>query len=52
MLGIQGKHTEVPTESAPNHLAEGEGFLFMAVLAASWMIAIGLGWVVWRLAPF
>jgi len=51
MLRIEGKQTETPVEAAPHHLSEGEGLLFLGVLAASWMIAIGVGWVIWRMAP-
>jgi hypothetical protein len=51
MLRSEGKYTEVHKRSAPEHPSEGEGILFLCVLAGSWLIAIGVAWVLWRLAP-
>jgi len=51
MLRIEGKQTETPVEARKHHLSEGEGLLFLGVLVASWMIAIGIGWVIWQVAP-
>jgi hypothetical protein len=51
MLRLEGKHTEVHEQSAHRHLSEGEGLLFLCVLAGSWLIAIGVAWVLWRMAP-
>ncbi len=52
MLRIEGKQTESPVEVKRHHLSEGEGLLFLCVLAASWAIAIAVGWLVWQIAPF
>jgi hypothetical protein len=51
MLRIDGKQTESPQEMVRDHSSEGEGLLFLGVLVASWMIAIGVGWVLWQLVP-
>lgn len=51
MLRIEGKQTESHDDLVRPHGVEGEGLLLLGVLAASWMIAIGLGWLVWRIAP-
>lgn len=52
MLGIKGEPAEVPQEIPPQQSAAGEGLLFLGVLGASWLLALGLGWVIWRLSPF
>lgn len=51
MLRIEGKQTEPHDDFVRPHGAEGEGLLLLGVLAASWGIAIGVGWVIWRIAP-
>ena len=51
MLRIEGKQTESPQEIVRERASEGEGLLFLGILAASWMIAIGIGWVLWQMAP-
>ena len=50
MLRIEGKQTERSDGVVREHGAEGEGLLLLGVLAASWMIAIGIGWLIWRMA--
>jgi hypothetical protein len=52
MLGIKGEPAEAPQEITPRPSAAGEGLLFLGVLGASWLIALGVGWVIWRLSPF
>lgn len=42
---------EIQQVVAHEHLAGGEGLVFLGVLAGSWAIAIGVGWVIWRVAP-
>lgn len=51
MLRIEGEPAERRDDVAPERAAEGDGLLFLAMLAASWVIAIGVGWVIWRMAP-
>lgn len=51
MLRIESKQTDVAPNAPPSRPAEGEGLLFLAVLAGSWAIAIAVGWVVWQMAP-
>lgn len=51
MLRIEGKQTESHEEIVREHISEGAGLMFLAVLAASWMIAIGIGWALWQLSP-
>ena len=50
MLRIQGRASEYSEASPPRH-TEGDGLLFLLVLAGSWVIALGVGWVIWRVAP-
>lgn len=51
MLRIEGRAAEVPDDSGREHSAESDGLLLLTVFALSWMIAIGVGWVIWRLSP-
>lgn len=51
MLRIQERSSEYSSEAAPPRHSEGDGLLFLLVLAGSWAIAIGVGWVIWRMAP-
>lgn len=51
MLRIEGKQTELSQEIVRDHGFEGEGLLFLGILAASWMIAIAIGWVLWQMVP-
>jgi hypothetical protein len=51
MLRIEAKQTEHPEDLARENAFEGEGLLVLGMLAASWMIAIALIWVAWRMAP-
>jgi hypothetical protein len=51
MLRIQGEQTETPAGVAPPDLRGGEGFLFFGVLAGSWAVVIGIGWVIWKVVP-
>lgn len=52
VLKIEGRQTKDCPEAAESHLSEGEGLLILGVLTGSWVIAIGFGWIVWRLTPF
>jgi hypothetical protein len=51
VLRIEGKQTEVRDEAVHERATDGEGLLFLGVLAGSWMIAIGVGWLLWRMSP-
>lgn len=51
MLRIGGKRTDVHDDFVREHGIEGEGLLLLGVLAVSWMIAVGIGWVIWRVSP-
>ena len=52
MLRFERKQAESATEVGSHSLAEGEALLFLGILVGSWVIAIGVGWLVWRMAPF
>ncbi|MDW3216981.1 MAG: hypothetical protein R8F63_00100 [Acidimicrobiales bacterium] len=51
MLRIEGKHTEQHHDPLRTHGVEGEGPLLLGALVFSWMLAIGVGWLLWRMAP-
>ncbi|MEQ8839836.1 MAG: hypothetical protein RIB98_02570 [Acidimicrobiales bacterium] len=51
MLRIERPLTE-SQEREETRDGEGDGLLLLGLLAASWVVALGVGWVVWRLAPF
>lgn len=48
MLRIAPKQTEHPTDSDRGD-AGGDGLLVLALVASSWLIAIGALWAIWRL---
>lgn len=51
MLKIEEEQAvDAPTGSS-RRFVENEGVLFVSVLAGSWVIAIGAGWIIWRLSP-
>jgi hypothetical protein len=51
MLKTEGKSRKDGSEVAEGYSSEGDGLLFLGVLTASWAVAIGFGWIVWRLTP-
>jgi hypothetical protein len=53
MLRFDGeKQSGVRSQSPAHRRSEGEGLLFLAALVGSWVLALALGWLVWRLSPF
>jgi hypothetical protein len=53
MLRFDGeKQSGVRTHSPTDRRGEDEGLLFLAALLGSWVLALVLGWLVWRLSPF
>jgi hypothetical protein len=51
VLRIESKQTEVRDEVLHERTSDGEGLMFLGVLVGSWMIAIAVGWLLWRVAP-
>ena len=51
MLRIEAKHTAVRNDPVAPRRSDGEGFIFLGVLTASWAIAITAGWAIWRVFP-
>lgn len=47
-----GKQSGVRSHPVSDRRGEGEGLLFLAALVGSWVLALALGWLVWRLSPF
>jgi hypothetical protein len=50
VLRIESKQTEVRDEALHERASDGEGLMFLGALLGSWMIAIAVGWLVWRVA--
>lgn len=51
MLRFERKPSETTTEVRNHSVAEGEWMLFLGILVASWGIAVGVGWVIWKMTP-
>jgi hypothetical protein len=52
MLQLRGQAPTTADSQSPGRAAASGGLLFLLLLTASWMIAIGVGWVIWKILPF